>query len=79
MVTFTEEILNGKLHFLCGASMCMWLKFLKISMKEMTFKIAAPSQVFQCLFFKSALSLDVHENQKFLDEQKLIFRKRFTN
>ena len=45
----------------------------------MTFKIAAPSQVFQCLFFKSALSLDVHENQKFLDEQKLIFRKRFTN
>ena len=44
---------------------CMWLNFLKISMKEMTFKVAAPSQVFQCLFFKIALHLDNSENQNF--------------
>ena len=59
--------------------MCMWLNFLKIPMKEMTFKAAAPSQVFQCLFFKIALHLDKPEIKIFLDEQKLVFRKNFLN
>ena len=48
-------------------------------MKEMIFKVAGPFQVFQCLFFKIALNLDVPENQKFSDEQKLMFRKTFMN
>ena len=45
-------------------------------MNEMTFKVAAPSQVSQSLFFKIALHL-VPQNQKFLDDQKLMFRKNF--
>ena len=45
-------------------------------MKEMAFKVAAPFQEFQCLFFKIALHLDVPENQKCMDEQKLIFRSK---
>ena len=55
------------------------VKILNISMKEMIFKVAGPFQVFQCLFFKIALNLDVPENQKFSDEQKLMFRKTFMN
>ena len=55
----------------------MWLKFLKISMREMTFKVGAPSKVFQCLFFKIAIHIDLPENQTFLDEQKLMLRKNF--
>ena len=43
----------------------------------MMFKVAAPSQVFQYLFFKSALNFNLHENQKFVNEQKLMFRKSF--
>ena len=48
-------------------------------MKEMTFKVASSSKVLQCLFFKIALHLDMPENQKFMDEQKLTFRKSFMN
>ena len=54
----------------------MWLKFLKISMKEMAFTVKASSQVFQCLFFKIAVNLDMPKNEKFMDEQKLMFRKK---
>ena len=33
LVTFTEEIHNGKLHFLCGASMKFECEVFKMSMK----------------------------------------------
>ena len=46
-------------------------------MREMTFKVGAPSNVFQCLFFKIAIHIDLPENQTFLDEQKLMLRKNF--
>ena len=59
--------------------MCMRLKFLKRSMKEMTFKVVASYQVFQYLVFKIALHFDVPENQKFMDEQKVMFLKNFIN
>ena len=35
----------------------------------MTFKVVAPSKVFQCLFFKIVIHIDLPENQTFLDEQ----------
>ena len=57
----------------------MWLKILNISMKEMTFKVAVPSQMFQCLFFKITPNLDVPENHKFFDEEKLMFWRNFMN
>ena len=57
--------------------MCMWLNFLIISMKEMTFKVAAPSHVFQCLFFKIALHLDKPENQKIFGWTKTIVSQKF--
>ena len=46
-------------------------------MREMTFKVGAPSKVFQCLFFKIAIHIYLPENQTFLDEQKLMLRKNF--
>ena len=55
------------------------IKIFKIIYEGMTFKVAPPSQVFQCLLSKIAIHLDVPGNQKFLDEQKLIFRKSFMN
>ena len=52
------------------------VKFLKIPMKEMTFKVASPSQVIQCLFFKIALHFDKPENQKIFGWTKTIVSQK---
>ena len=39
LVTFTEEILNGKIHFLCSENNCRQLKFWKLRVKYLSIPI----------------------------------------
>ena len=47
LVTFTEKIFNGKLHFLCSVTVKINIAILKIFNLE-TFKISCDLKVLQC-------------------------------
>ena len=45
MVTFTEEILSGKLHFLCSENVDIFEKFLHSSFNNSIYQYESPSML----------------------------------
>ena len=65
LVTFTEEILNGKLHFLCSFNQVIIVDAIKLFSTKITFSFHNRN-FFQAKFLRAYLKLETGADREYL-------------